>query len=256
MNPLPVLSSGSSASSTGSASASQSARNEPRSQTDQCRSSSDGEAVGVAREQLGHGCQRAVAVERPVAVRDDEHDHPARDPAPLLERADRVGEVLDHVRREHEVERVVRERQPVARRDDVDGPGAPALVPLVALVDVSSEPSTSTLSASTWKSLCAAPPISIPLAPSSQRCTNAESRTVRRLLRTRRGWRSAKPAGWPSSLTRSRRAAPRGRMPCPSPSPPGPARRAATPRTAGPRRARGRCRRGPRGRSPGACRGR
>ena len=75
-----------------------------------------------------------------------------------------------------------------------------------ALKTVSGVPKRSALIVSRWKSLCAAPPISSPRRPSSQRCARTESCTWRRLLRTRRGWRSAKRSGWPRTSGMRRRA--------------------------------------------------
>ena len=134
MKPLPVLSSGSSASSIGRSRCRQSSVNAARSQTDQCRSSSERRPLRVALDQLGERRQFALPVERAIPVRNDQDDHAAGDPPPFEQRRDRVGEVLDHVRGEHEVDAVVREREPVARCHHIDRRGTAALVSLVPLV--------------------------------------------------------------------------------------------------------------------------
>ena len=73
-----------------------------------------------------------------VALRADDEHVATRDARPLGESAERIEEVLDHVRADDEVDAAVADREPVARRDDVDGHDLAALTPLLAGVDLRS----------------------------------------------------------------------------------------------------------------------
>jgi hypothetical protein len=61
------------------------------------------EAAHVAVLKLSNGGQVSVAIERSDAVRDDDDDLLSGYPNPLRNRPDRIGEVLEDVRREYVV---------------------------------------------------------------------------------------------------------------------------------------------------------
>ena len=66
---------------------------------------------------------------------DDQHDVLPRHADPFLQRADGIGEVLDHVRGEDEVEGVVGEGEVVPGSNDVHPPLAAGEPPFLLLVD-------------------------------------------------------------------------------------------------------------------------
>src|SRR3954466_5070040 len=197
MNPLPVLSSGSSASSTGSPRWSHSGRKLASVQTDQCRSSgerkprawratsSDSGVSGRSRSKVRSRCGITRKSRRRATRR---HSSIARTGS------GKCSSTCD-----------ASTKSKASSGKGSTSPGATTSTGMArpqarsssALKTVSAVPKRSALIVSRWKSLCAAPPISRPCRPSSQRCASAESCTWRRLVRTRRGWRSAKPSGWP-----------------------------------------------------------
>jgi hypothetical protein len=68
-------------------------------------------------------------------VRDHDDDVLPRHAKPLLQGADRVGEVLQHVRGEDEVDGVVLEGELVTRSDEVDRPLPTTEPPFLLFVD-------------------------------------------------------------------------------------------------------------------------
>ena len=91
----------------------------------------------VPLDQLGQRGARAVAVESAFLVRRDHVEIAAGtdDAMPLLQRLDRIGEMLDDVGADHEVDAAVLEREFIAGRNDIDRQGLAAELDLFLLED-------------------------------------------------------------------------------------------------------------------------
>ena len=119
MKPLLNLSSGSSESTTGNPGAAQSSRKLSRVQTDQCLSFVGGETSACRRRSSSAGVSSRRR--RTCGLDGGRRGPRARgDAAPLVECPERVGEMLDDMRCENEVDGRVSERQIVARGDQID----------------------------------------------------------------------------------------------------------------------------------------